>query len=72
MVTKYIILIIITIRNNIINNSNSFNSKTRNINITDSENRSIVTINAVNKLIYENNVNISNFLNNKHVNVYMT
>jgi len=72
VVTKYIILIIITIRNNIINNSNSFNSKTRNINITDSENRSIVTINAVNKLIYENNVNISNFLNNKHVNVYMT
>jgi len=43
----------------------------RNINISDSENNSIVTNNIVNKSISENRVNINNFLNNECINIYM-
>jgi len=38
----------------------------------DSENNSIITNNVVNSLIGENHVNISNFLYNECVNVYVT
>ena len=40
-----------------------------NINISDSENNSIVTNDIVNRSICENRVNISNFLNNEYVNI---
>jgi len=42
------------------------------INISDSENNSIIANNVVNRSIGENRVNINNFLNNKCVNIYMT
>jgi len=48
-------------RNNIVNNSS----------FSDSENNNIVTINVVNSSIGENRVNLSNFLNNEAVNVYV-
>jgi len=35
------------------------------------KNNSIVTNNVVNRSIGENHVNISNFLNNEHVNIYV-
>jgi len=44
----------------------------RNINNNDSDNNSIVTNNLVNSSIGENHVNLSNFLNNKCVNIYVT
>jgi len=37
VVTRYIILLILTIRNNIINNSSISDSENRNINISESE-----------------------------------
>ena len=52
------------IRNNIVNNSNSIDSENRNINISDSENNSIITNN-------EDRVNISNFMCNECVNIYV-
>jgi len=60
------------IKNSIVNNSNRNDSENRNINISDSENNSIVTNNVVNSSIGENRVNISNFLNNECVNIYVT
>jgi len=58
-------------RNNIVNNSRISDSENRNINISDSEN-SIVTNNEVNNSIGVNRVNLSNFLNNEWVNIYVT
>ena len=46
-------------------------NENRNINISDSENNSIVTNNVVNSSIGENRVNLSNFLNNEFVNIHM-
>jgi len=40
--------------------------------INDSENNSIITNNIVNKSVGENRINISNFLNNKCINIYVT
>jgi len=45
-------------------------SENRIIDISASENNSTVTNNVVNRLIGENRVNISNFLNNECMNVY--
>ena len=59
-------------RNNIVNNSRISDKELRNINISDSENNSIVTNNVVNNSFGENRVNISNFLNNECVNIYVT
>jgi hypothetical protein len=49
-------------------------SENKNINISDSENNSIVTVtnNVVNNSISENGVNSSNFLNNECTNLYVT
>ena len=58
-------------RNNIINNSNISDSENININIRNSEYNSIATNNVVNSSIYESRVNISSFLNNKCVNIYV-
>jgi len=49
------------IRNNIVNNSR----------ISDSENNSIVISNVMNSSIGENRVNLSNFLNNECVKIYI-
>jgi len=46
-------------------------NENRNINISDSENNSIVTTNIVNSENDENGVNLSNFLNNEYVNIYV-
>jgi hypothetical protein len=40
--------------------------------INNSENNSIITNNIVNKSVGENRINISNFLNNKCINIYVT
>ena len=56
MVTKYIILIILTIEI-IVNNSRNSVSENRNINISDNENYNIVTSNLVNSSIDENHDN---------------
>jgi len=45
--------------------------KDRNINISNSENNSTVTNNVGNSLIGENCFNLSNFLNNECVNIYI-
>jgi len=47
-------------------------NKNRNINIRYNENYSIVTNNVMNTLIFENFTNISNFLINECVNIYVT
>jgi len=48
-------------------------SENRNINISDSENYNIVTTtNLVNSSIGKNRGNLSNFLNNEYVNIYVT
>ena len=44
----------------------------RNSNISGSVNNSIVTNNIVNRSIGENRANLSNFLNNESVNIYVT
>jgi len=44
----------------------------RNSNISGSVNNSIVTNNIVNRSIGENRANLSNFLNNECVNIYVT
>jgi len=59
-------------RNNNVNNSRNSDSVNRNINISDSENYNIVTSNLVNSSIGENGGNLSNFLNNECVNIYVT
>ena len=69
IVTKYII---ITIVNSVVNINNSIDSENRNINISDSENNNIITNNVVNRSTGDNRINISNFLNNVCVNVYVT
>ena len=58
--------------NNIVNNSSFSDRENWNINISDSENNSIITNNVVNRSIGQNHVNISNFLNNECVNIYVT
>jgi len=58
--------------NSVVNNSNGIDSENLNINISDSENNCIVTNNEENWSIGENLVNISNFLNNECVNIYVT
>ena len=58
--------------NSVVNNSNSIDSENRNINISDSENNNIVTNNVVNRPTGDNRINISNFLNNECVNIYVT
>jgi len=58
--------------NNIVNNSRNSDSENKNTNISDSENYNIVTSNLVNSLIGENCGNLSNFLNNECVNIYVT
>jgi len=55
-----------------VNNSSISDRENRNINISDSENNSIVTNNVVNRSVGENHVNISHFLNNECVNIYVT
>ena len=42
------------------------------INIIDKENINMVTNNVVNRSIGGNHLNISNFLNNECINIYMT
>ena len=59
-------------RNNIFNNRRISDSENININISDNENDSVVTINVVNSSIGKNRVDLSNFLNNEYVNIYMT
>ena len=59
-------------RNNIVNNSRNSDSENRNTNISDSENYNIFTSNLVNSSIGENRGNLSNFLNNECVNIYVT
>ena len=59
-------------RNNIVTNSRNSDSENRNTNISNSENYNIVTSNVVNSSIGENRGNLSNFLNNKCVNIYVT
>ena len=58
--------------NCVINNSNSIDSKNRNINISNYENNSTVTNDVVNRRNGDNPVNISNFMNNECVNIYVT
>ena len=72
VVTKYIILININNRNNIVNNSRNSDSETKYTNISGSENYNIVTTILVNSSIGENRGNLSNFLNNECVNIYVT
>jgi len=59
-------------KNNMVNNSRNSDSENRNINVDDSENYNIVTTNLVNCSIGENCGNLSNFLNNECVNIYVT
>jgi len=59
-------------RNNMVNNSGNSDSENRIINISDNENYNIVTSNLVNSSIGENRGNLSNFLNNECVNIYVT
>ena len=59
-------------RNNIVNNSRNSNSEYKIINISNSENYNIVTSNLVSSSIGENRGNLSNFLNNECVNIYVT
>ena len=59
-------------RNNIVNNSRNSGYENRNINISDSENYNIVTTKLVNSSIGENRGNLSIFLNNECVNIYVT
>jgi len=73
VVTMYIIFFNNNNRNNVVNNSRNSESENRNINISDSENYNIVTTNLVgNSSIGENRGNLSNFLNNECVNIYVT
>ena len=58
--------------NNTVNNSRNSDSENRIINISNSENYNIVTSNLVNSSIGENRGNLSNFLNNECVNIYVT
>ena len=53
-------------------NSKISDSENRNIYINDSENYNIVTKNLVNSSIGINRANLSNFLNNECVNIYVT
>jgi len=55
-----------------INNSRNSDSENRIINIYKSGNYNIVTSNLVNSSIGENRGNLSNFLNNECVNIYVT
>jgi len=57
--------------NCVINNSNSIDSKNRNINISNYENNSTVTNDVVNRRNGDNPVNISNFMKNECVNIYV-
>ena len=59
-------------RNNMVNNSRNSDSENRIINISNSENYNIVTFNLMNSSIGENRGNLSNFLNNECVNIYVT
>jgi len=69
-------------RNNIVNNSSISDSENRNINITNSKKKkkkkkkknNIVTNYVVNKSNDDNNnsVNISNFMNDECINIYVT
>ena len=60
-------------RNNIVNNNRNSDSENRIINISNSENYNIVTSNLGNSSIGdENRGNLSNFLNNECVNIYVT
>ena len=54
-------------KNNIVNNNRISDSK--NINIIDCENNSVIISNVVNSSIGEYRVNLSNFLNNECVNI---
>jgi len=58
-------------RNIFVNNSSISVNKNRNINSSDSKNNGILTNNVVNSSIGENLVNLSNFLNNECVNIYV-
>jgi len=62
----------INYRNTIVNNSRNSDSENRIINISNSENYNIVTSNVVNSSIGENRGNLSNFMNNECVNIYVT
>jgi len=55
-----------------INNINNSNNTVNNSRNSNSENYNIITSNLVNSSISENRVNLSNFLNNECVNIYMT
>ena len=55
-----------------VNNSRNSDSENRIINISNSENYNIVTTNLVNSSIGENHGNLSNFLNNECINIYVT
>ncbi|KAG4108544.1 hypothetical protein H8356DRAFT_1365503 [Neocallimastix lanati (nom. inval.)] len=67
--------------NSVVNDSNSIDCENRNniiseseninININDSKNNGIVINNVVNRSTDENRLNISNYLNNECINVYM-
>jgi len=57
--------------NSIVNNWNSIDIENRNINIINGENNSIVTNNLMNRSTGENRVNISDFLNNECINIYV-
>jgi len=59
-------------RNNIVNNNRNSDNENRIINISNSENYNIITSNLVNSSIGENRGNLSNFLNNECVNIYVT
>jgi len=59
-------------RNNIAYNSSISDRENRNINISDCENNSITTNNVMNRSIDENRVNLSNFLSNECINIYVT
>jgi len=58
--------------NSVVSNGNSIIDENRNIYFNDSENSSIVTNNVVNRSVNENRVNISNFLNNDCISIYVT
>ena len=68
----YNIINIIYNRNDIVNNSRNSDIENRIISISNSENYNTVTSNLVNSSIGENRGNLSNFLNNECVNIYVT
>ena len=55
----------------LLRNSRFSDNENRNVNINDSENNNIITNNVMNSSIGENRVNLSNFLNNESVNIYV-